>query len=174
MKQIYHCLVSLRVVFGSLTDGYAQRARGIRGKIVDVETSPPIAGVNIWVPEVDGASTTDGKREFTIPISKKGPYKIVSKYLGYLTDTTSVTFDQPAWQDVHIVLVSEASNLDEVVVTRRRAQFTELALLEERREASLVVEKIGSEELSRKGVSDAAGAVSQLAGVSRSEEHTSE
>lgn len=172
MKQIYHCLIALGGVFGLLTNGYAQQAQGIRGKIVDVETYQPIAGVNIWVPEVDGASTTDEKGEFTIPISKKGPYKIVSKYLGYLTDTTSVNFDQPAWQDVHIVLVSEASNLDEVVVTRRRAQFTELALLEERREASLVVEKIGSEELSRKGVSDAAGAVSQLAGVSTQEGST--
>src|SRR5690606_15626952 len=156
-------------VFGLLTNGYAQQAQGIRGKIVDVETYQPIAGVNIWVPEVDGASTTDEKGEFTIPISKKGPYKIVSKYLGYLTDTTSVNFDQPAWQDVHIVLVSEASNLDEVVVTRRRAQFTELALLDERKRSNLVLEKIGSQELSRKGVSDAEGALTKMSGVTKSQ-----
>lgn len=172
MKQIYHCLIAFGSLFGILVHANAQTSQGIRGKIVDVETYQPIAGVNILVPEVDGISTSNEKGEFSIPLSEKGPYKVVSKYLGYLTDTTSVNFDQAAWQDVHIVLVSEASNLDEVVVTRRRAQFTELALLEERRESSLIVEKIGSEELSRKGVSDAASAVSKLAGVSTQEGST--
>jgi outer membrane receptor protein involved in Fe transport len=146
----------------------AQSDRGIKGRIVDVDTYEPIVGVNISIPEIDGISTTNEKGEFSIPLRDKGPYKVVSKYLGYVTDTTAVNFDQATWQNVHIVLVSEASNLDEVVVTRRRVQFTELALLEERKNSNLMLEKIGAQELSRKGVSDAEGALTKMSGVTKS------
>lgn len=169
MKQVYHCLIALGGLLGIWVPVNAQSPQGIRGKIVDIETYEPIAGVNIWVPEVGGASTTNEKGEFSIALSEKGPYRVVSKYLGYLTDTTSVNFDNATWQDVHIVLVAEASNLEEVVVSRRRAQFTEMALLEERRNSNLILEKMGSEELSRKGVSDAKNALTKMSGVTHSQ-----
>lgn len=167
MKQIYHCLIVLGSIFW-LTNIQAQSAQGIKGRIVDVETYQPIVGVNILVPEIDGGTTTDEKGEFAIPLAQKGPYKVVSRYLGYVTDTTAVHFDHVDWQNVNIVLVSEASNLDEVVVTRRRAQFTELALLEERKNSNLMLEKMGAQELSRKGVSDAEGALTKMSGVTKS------
>ncbi len=167
MERIYHCLVVLGGVIW-MTSVQGQSLQGIRGKIVDVETYTPIVGVNISIPEVKEGVTTNEKGEFTIPLAQRGAYKIVSTYLGYISDTTAVHLDQPTWQDVNIVLVSETSALEEVVVTRRRERFSELALLEERKKSNLMLEKIGAQELSRKGVSDAEGALTKMSGVTKS------
>src|SRR5690606_19991516 len=66
-------------------------------------------------------------------------------------------------------LINTNSTLDEVVVTRRRERASEIALLEERKLSNLMVEKIGAQELSRKGVGDAASALAKMSGVSRVE-----
>src|SRR5690606_40873721 len=73
------------------------------------------------------------------------------------------------WEFVPVTLINTNSTLDEVVVTRRRERASEIALLEERKLSNLMVEKIGAQELSRKGVSDAASALAKMSGVSRVE-----
>lgn len=158
----------------SISDGVSASASvlGIRGRVIDVETMQPIAGVSIALSDNSKVTATNANGEFIIPVNKKGEYKLVSTYLGYNKDITAVALDVKNWEMVSIVLESESSTLDEVVITRRRVQASEFALLDERKNSNLFVEKIGAQELSRKGVSDAAGAVSQLSGVSRQEGST--
>ncbi|WP_205600365.1 MULTISPECIES: TonB-dependent receptor [Sphingobacterium] len=155
----------------SIADGVSASSSvfGIRGKVIDVETMKPIAGVSISLSDNSKVTSTNANGEFIIPVNKKGEYKIVSSYLGYNKETTPVVLEAKNWEMVSVVLVNESSTLDEVVVTRRRVQASEFALLEERKNANLFVEKIGAQELSRKGVSDAAGAVTKMSGVSKQE-----
>src|SRR5690606_39754132 len=47
-----------------------------------------------------------------------------------------------------------------------------IALLAEQKNASLVIQRIGAQELSRVGVSDAAAAVSKMSGISKEEGST--
>lgn len=158
----------------SIADGVSASASllGIRGRVIDVETMQPIAGVSISLSDNSKVTSTNANGEFIIPVDKKGEYKVVSSYLGYNKETTPVILNAKNWETVSVVLISESSTLDEVVVTRRRVQASEIALLEERKHSNLFVEKIGAQELSRKGVGDAAAAVSQLSGVSRQEGST--
>jgi len=167
MKRIYHVLLLLGGIL-FISNAMAQSLQGIRGKIVDVETFKPIIGASISVSSITSPVTTDEKGEFVVPVPKKGAYQIVSKFVGYASDTTTVVLGEKPWENINIVLVAENSSIDEVVVTRRRAQFTELALLDERKKSNLMLEKIGSQELSRKGVSDAKGALTKMTGVTQS------
>lgn len=165
-------LVAQQKNSASIADGFSSTnlARfGIRGKIVDVETLEPIQGVSVALSDNSNVTSTNENGEFMIPVSKSGDYQIVSSYLGYNKEITSVSLADKPWENVSIVLVNANSVLDEVVVSRRRIQAGELALLEERKVSNLMVEKIGAQELSRKGVSDAASAVSKLSGVSKQE-----
>lgn len=168
MKQIYHCLLLLGSIFFITTASGQSLQGGIRGKVVDIETFKPVMGVIISVSDVTGSVTTNEKGEFTIPLDKKGDYKIVSRYIGYVTDTASIVYGEREWESLNVVLVSETSDIDEVVITKRREQFSELAILEERKRSNLMLEKIGAQELSRKGVSDAEGALTKMSGVTKS------
>lgn len=144
---------------------------GIRGKVVDVETLKPMPGVNVSIPQHNKVTVTNAQGEFLIPVVKKGNYTIITNFLGYSQEQMVVDVQQK-WEFVSLALVHEASEMDEVVVTRRRIQASELALLEERKASNLFVEKIGSQELSRKGIGDASTAVAKLSGVSKQEGST--
>ncbi|SKC00305.1 Outer membrane receptor proteins, mostly Fe transport [Sphingobacterium nematocida] len=154
----------------SISDGVSASSSvfGIRGKVIDVETMKPIAGVSISLSDNSKVTSTNANGEFIIPVNKKGEYSIVSSYLGYNKEITPVVLEAKNWEMVSVVLVNESSTLDEVVVTRRRVQASEFALLEERKNSNLFVEKIGAQELSRKGVSDAEGALTKMSGVTKS------
>lgn len=142
---------------------------GIKGKVLDLESLQPIVGATILVLENGKKVSSNANGEFLIPIERKGEYTLETSYVGYTKESVHVVLETKNWINVNVALVSEASKLDEVVVTRRRAKISEIALLEERKNSNLVVEKIGVEELSRKGVGDAATAVSKLSGVSKQE-----
>lgn len=143
--------------------------KGIKGRIIDLESSIPIAGASLSINNHSNQSTTNDKGEFILVISKGGKYQIISSYLGYQSDTTLIDLPEGEVKEIQIALAPEFSSLSEVVVSRRREAHSELALLDERRNASLVMEKIGAQELSRKGVGDAATAVSKLSGISKEE-----
>src|SRR5690606_3732563 len=146
---------------------------GVKGKVLDIETYKPIPGVSIKIANTTLATSTDEAGEFSINLpSKTGEYTLVSTFVGYDPDSTKFNLQANDWEFVSVTLINTNSTLDEVVVTRRRERASEIALLEERKLSNLMVEKIGAQELSRKGVGDAAGAVSQLSGVSRQEGST--
>lgn len=143
---------------------------GVKGKVLDLETYQPIPGVSIKIANTNLATSTNESGEFSITLPNKGSeYILVSTFVGYDADSTKFTLQTNSWEFVPVSLINSSSTLDEVVVTRRRERVSEIALLDERRKSSLTVERIGSQELSRKGVGDAAAAVSKISGVSRQE-----
>ncbi len=155
--------VSEKVVSESLSTSF-----DIIGRVIDVETMKPMAGVTISVANTNIVTSTNANGEFTISLPQLGEYKLVTSFLGYNSDITIVEGANKQSVSVNIILERESSTLEEVVVTRNRALISELALLNERKASSLIVEKIGAQELSRKGVSDAQGALTKLSGVTKS------
>ncbi|WP_190301711.1 TonB-dependent receptor [Sphingobacterium litopenaei] len=141
---------------------------GIKGRVLDLESMQPIAGATILVLENGMRTSTNDKGEFILQISKIGEYTLETSYIGYAKEAVHVVLDNDSWANVNVALINESSKLDEVVVTRRRAQLSEISLLEERKVSNLMVEKIGAQELSRKGVSDAEGALTKMSGVTKS------
>lgn len=140
----------------------------IRGKVFDIETMKPMVGVSISIANTNKATTTNENGEFVLSVSKKGEYKLVSSFIGYNKYTSTIVLGDKQVNTVSVALEKEASALDEVVVTRRRAMVSEMALLDERKASNLFLEKIGVQELSRKGVSDAEGALTKMSGVTKS------
>src|SRR5690606_3633082 len=142
---------------------------GVKGKVLDIETYKPIPGVSIKIANTTLATSTDEAGEFSINLpSKTGEYTLVSTFVGYDPDSTKFNLQANDWEFVSVTLINTNSTLDEVVVTRRRERVSEIALLEERKLYKLMVEKIGAQELSRKGVSDAEGALTKMSGVTKS------
>lgn len=150
----------------------SKKGMGIHGIVVDFETLEPLAGVSISLGHNNKLISSNQDGVFELPVDKAGTYQLEVKAIGYETELTEVVIENENWKTVTIALIHAHTVLDEVVISRRRTQISELDLLVERKNASLMVEKIGAEELSRKGVGDAASAISKLSGVSRQEGST--
>lgn len=149
--------------------GFSQSpVAGVKGQVLDVETMQPLAGVSLSL-SPSGINTVSGsKGEFEIAKNLvEGPYTLTASYLGYMTDSISFYHTEGQWSFQNLILVGENSTLDAVVITRRREKESEIALLEERKLAKSVVQKIGSQELSRKGVGDVGEGVTKIVGISR-------
>jgi len=151
---------------------YAQQAPfGVKGTVVDVESYQPLAGVTVTIANSQLGTTTNDKGEFYIPLSsdKSTEYLIRASLMGYDAQEMNFKLQTNDTEFVSFALKNADAVIEEIVVTRRREKFSELALLEERKKSNLMVESIGAQELSRKGVSDARAALTKMAGVSRQE-----
>lgn len=86
-------------------------AQNLTGNIRN-EYNEPLMGANlIWLNSTTG-TTSDFDGNFKLP--KKSNQKLVASYLGYLSDTLSIT------QQTHInIVLKEDNNLNEVVITSK-------------------------------------------------------
>ena len=163
---------SLVVLCFSIIMTYAQQAPfGVKGTVVDVESYQPLAGVTVTIANSQLGTTTNDKGEFYIPLpsDKSAEYLIRASLMGYDAQELNFTLQANDTEFVSFALKNADAVIEEVVITRRREKFSELALLEERKKSNLMIESIGAQELSRKGVSDARAALVKMAGVSRQE-----
>ncbi|SFT11766.1 TonB-dependent receptor [Sphingobacterium wenxiniae] len=173
MNKLNYYVVLLIAAFVFQVTAVSAQQFGVRGRVLDVENYQPLAGVSIRIANTQQATSTNERGEFSLSLPEKADtFILVSTFVGYKSDSTSVSLNGKDWEFVPVALVNEGSTLEEVVVVRRRERVSEIALLEERKASSLMLEKIGAQELSRKGVGDAAAAVSQLSGVSKQEGST--
>ena len=166
IKKVFSIVV---LCFGILMT-YAQQAPfGVKGTVVDVESYQPLAGVTVTIANSQLGTTTNDKGEFYIPLpsDKSSEYLIRAALMGYDAQELNFTLQTNDTEFVSFALKNADAVIEEVVVTRRREKFGELALLEERKKSNLMVESIGAQELSRKGVSDAQAALTKMAGVAK-------
>ena len=63
----------------------------------------------------------------------------------------------------------EGVALDDIIIKTTAKKNNASALLLEQKKATVIKESIGSQELAKQGVSDAAGAVTKISGVSKQE-----
>ena len=90
--------------------------------------------------------------------------------MGYETQEIKVDVVAGEIVTVNVAMGASAATLDEVVLgTVSRKKESEAALLLDQKKAVEIKQSIGAEELSRKGVSDAAGAVAKISGISKQE-----
>jgi outer membrane receptor protein involved in Fe transport len=142
----------------------------ISGTIIDAKTKEAIIGASILVKDTQLGTSADLDGKFTIKNVPTGTQAIVVTFVTYATQTISdivVVAGQSV--EVKIELSEESKQLDEVVVTGQADRSDEMVLLRDRKRSIDIVQTIGAQELSRKGVSNAEGAVTQVTGVSKQE-----
>ncbi|MVX36434.1 TonB-dependent receptor [Myroides sp. LoEW2-1] len=140
----------------------------VNGIVTHQTTQEPLAFATVSIKDQTIGTNTDinGKYEFNL---KPGNYTLVYQYLGYKTaeKTIQVIEDKPL--KVNMSLEEESIQLEGVVVEATRSKSRESALLLDQQKAAEIKQHIGSQELSRKGVSDVATAVTKTTGISKQE-----
>ena len=149
---------------------FSQSKGTVTGTVTDKEMNGealPFANVFIKGTSIGGTTDMDGKYTLSVPT---GNQTIVFSFVGYQTVEKSILVKANETTTVNQELgANEGVALDEVEIKASTSKDKASALLLEQKKATVIKESIGAEELSSKGISDAAGAVSKISGVSKQE-----
>jgi len=157
----------LTLLFTALS--FAQNAT-ISGEILDKEmNNEPLPFATIVIKETKQNTATDenGKYSFSI---QPGSYTLVINYLGY--ENKEIPFTVVAGETKvinHTLASTGGEELKDVVIEAQVSREKETALLLEQQKAVEMKQSIGSQELSRKGISDVATAVTKTTGITKQE-----
>lgn len=142
----------------------------VKGKLTDKEyNNEPLAFANVLIKGTTKGTTSDFDGLYEFADLDAGTYTLLFSFVGYQTQEIPVTIVAGEVKIVNVDMIASAASLDEVVITTTTKRESETALLLEQKKAVEIKQSIGAQELSRKGVSDAAGAVAKISGVSKQE-----
>lgn len=142
----------------------------IKGAVKDKQSKEPLIGATIRLvgTPVGAVTDIDGNFELNGMGVLEGMYDIEIKYVGYKTEVRrKVRVENGNLVILNLELETDLQVLSDVVVVAKKNRENENMLLLEQQKAVIAVQSVGVKELSRKGVSDAEGAVTKVSGVSK-------
>ncbi len=150
---------------------FSQNKGTVSGTVLDKEfenAALPFANVFIKGTSIGTTTDFDGKYELK---ADAGIYTLVFSFIGYKTiEIPKIQIKQGENTILNQILsANEGVSLNEIQITGSVSKESESALLTEQRKATTIEQKIGAEELTRKGVSDVAAALTKTTGISKEE-----
>lgn len=146
----------------------AQDKGTLKGTLTDKETnneSLPFANVLIKGTTIGTTTDFDGNYSIKVPA---GNHIVVFSFLGYKAVEKSFSIKVGETVVINQLLSAEEGvALDDIIITTTSSKETATALILEQKKAVSIKTTIGAQELAIKGVSDAEGAVTKTAGVSK-------
>ncbi len=165
MKQ----LILLFILF-TATFSYAQSTGSVAGKLIDKEyNNEPLAFANVLIKGTTIGTTSDFNGLYSFEDLDSGNYTLIFSFVGYETQEISVDIVAGKTIELNVIMAASAATLKEVIISTTTKRESETALLLEQKKAVEIKQSIGAEELLRKGISNAAGAVAKISGVSKQE-----
>ena len=151
------------------TISVAQNKGTISGTLTDKEMnnqSLPFANVLIKGTNISANSDIDGKYSLSV---NPGSYTLIFSFLGYQTVEAPVTVKANETVTVNQTLTSgEGYALKDVVVKSSSVnKEKETALLLDQKNAVVIKQSIGAQEMSRKGVSDVEEGLTKITGITK-------
>ncbi|WP_438966561.1 carboxypeptidase-like regulatory domain-containing protein [Flavobacterium sp.] len=146
----------------------AQKAT-VTGLVLDKEyQDEPMAFANVTVKGTTRGTSTNENGKFTLSLDP-GNYTIVIGFLGYKTLEFPVTLKANEKKVINCTLEVEGVEMEMIVLETTVTQESVKALLQEQQKAVEIKQSIGAEEISNKGISDVASAVTKTTGITKQE-----
>ncbi|RNC87909.1 MAG: TonB-dependent receptor [Winogradskyella sp.] len=163
-----HITILFTILFTAIS--FAQDTGSVYGTLTDKEfNNEPLAFANVLIKGTTTGVTSDIDGVYRLDNLDPGTYTIQFSFVGYETIEKQVVVEAGKEIKLDIIMFASAASLDEVVIKTTAKKETETALLLDQKKATTIKQSIGAVELSRKGVSDAAGAVTKISGISKQE-----
>ncbi len=149
------------------TLGFSQNTAIITGTVTDKDMNNetlPFASVAIKGTSIGTNTDENGKYTLKVPA---GSHILVFGFLGYENIEVPITIAAGETKTIDRAMSSTSVQLNDVVIEKTINKEKESALLVEQKNAVTIKQSIGAQEMSRKGVSDAEGAVTKVTGISK-------
>ncbi|MBQ4819723.1 TonB-dependent receptor [Aquimarina sp. MMG016] len=148
--------------------GYGQETGSVTGTLLDKEAGDqPLPFANVLVKGTTKGTTTDFDGLYTINNLEPGTYTLEFSFVGYETLDKEVIIKSGETITVNASIGASAAALDEVIIKTTTKKESEAAILLEQKNAVTIQQKIGAQELSKKGVGDVATGLTKATGISK-------
>jgi len=151
------------------TIAFSQSKGTISGTVLDKEAdNSPLPFADVYIKGTTIGTTTEFEGEYQLQ-ADPGTYTLVFSFIGYKTvEVPNVLVKAGENKIVNQILsASEGVSLNEIQISASTKKESESALLTEQKKAVEIKQSIGADELARKGVSDAATAITKISGISK-------
>ncbi|PHI20840.1 hypothetical protein CEQ90_05610 [Lewinellaceae bacterium SD302] len=152
----------------SLTISNLLAQGAISGTVYDKASGETVIGASVLEKTTGAVTITDFDGKYTFKLDP-GTYTLEFSYIGYpnlLVEGVEVKKGEIAYQDV-TMSDEDGVELDlDVTVKATRVTNSEVGVLMLRKEAAVVTDNIGAQEMARYGASDAGGALKKVTGTS--------
>lgn len=149
--------------------GFAQNKGTIMGTLTDKDlNNETLPFANVVIKGTTIGVTTDEVGKYSITI-EPGIYTIQFSFLGYETIEEKVEVKSGERVTMNKALGSGNYQLQDVVIQNTVNREKESAILMDQKKAIEIKQSIGAQELSRKGVTDVATAVTKTSGITKQE-----
>ncbi len=145
---------------------FAQKGT-ISGTLTDKDlNNEPLPFANIVLKGTTISTSTNETGKYSLPV-EAGTYVIQFSFVGYESVEENVTVVSGQNIVIDKALGSGSYTLQDVVIQNTTNREKESALLMDQKNAVEIKQSIGAQEMTRKGVSDAASAVTKVTGISK-------
>lgn len=149
--------------------GFAQNKGTITGTLTDKDlNNEPLPFANIQVKGTNIGTTTNEVGKYSISI-EPGSYILLFSFVGYENIEEKIVIKAGETVTLNKALGSGSYQLKDVVIQNTVSREKETALLLEQKKSVEIKQSIGAQEMSRKGVSDVATAVTKTTGITKQE-----
>ncbi|THF48523.1 TonB-dependent receptor [Flavobacterium supellecticarium] len=147
---------------------FAQKGT-VKGTITDKEmNNEPLPFASVTIKGTTIGANTDEKGTFSLSVPE-GNHILMIAFLGYQTIEVPFKIASGETKTIDKALGTAGVQLEDVVLKIETNRQKESALLVEQKKAIEIKQSIGAQELSRKGVSDVATAVTKTTGITKQE-----
>lgn len=160
IQTLFYVLVASFIAANAFSQGK------VAGTIVDKETGEGIMFANIVLQETTLGTMTDFDGKFSLAGVPAGTYKMRVTVLSY-TDlfVNELEVKDGETTTLNLEMTSAVEDLDEIVVSAKKVNNTEAAILANRKKSLNVAEGISSEEIKKLGAGNAAESVKSITGT---------
>lgn len=149
--------------------GFSQNKGTISGVLLDKDSNnQPLPFANVLIKGTKTGENTDIDGKYTIIIAP-GNYTIQFSFLGYESTEVPVTVVANETVTLNNSLGSGSYKLKDVVIKSSGGREKETALLLDQKNAVVIKQSIGAQEMSRKGVSDVEEGLTKITGITKVE-----
>jgi outer membrane receptor protein involved in Fe transport len=150
------------------TFGFSQNKGTISGSLTDKDAShQSLAFANVLIKGTKIATNTDIDGKYAITVNP-GNYILQFSFLGYESVEVPVTIAANQTLTVNRALGSGSFHLDDVVIKKASTnREKETALLLDQKQAVVIKQSIGAQEMARKGVSDVEEGLTKITGITK-------
>lgn len=143
---------------------FAQKAT-IKGQVKDAKTGELMFGTNVFLIGTSSGAMTDFDGNFEIKV-EPGSYQVKCSFVSYAEQNISVNLGAGEIKVLNFDLESSSFELESVQIVAKRVERTESAVVAMQKKSATVISGISSQEMTKSGASDAAGALKKVTGVS--------
>lgn len=142
----------------------------LKGRIVEFETSQPLPGATVYLPELQKGMQSNMDGYYTLTNVPAGKYTLQVSFIGYTTQKVEVEV-KAGKEETYDVKLQGNNSLKEVVVSGTRktrapvSHTTEKQLVTDLKNAQSVVSGISSEQISKSADRNVAEAIKRVSGV---------